>query len=753
MSTLNMSMPGPPELQKDLVFVGGGHAHALALRMLAMAPIKGLRVTLISPASHTPYSGMLPGLVGGHYSFEQAHIDLARLCQWAGVRFICAEVSAIDPLAQQLSIQGRPPVAYDVLSLDVGSEPELDSVPGARRYSVPVKPVSGLWQRWSLLRERLQTSPENTEHRIAMVGGGAGSVELIAAMAEKFSSDSQFAGQRVSFALYCGGKEILQGYNAGARKAAITALADYGIQVHPNCRVEEVQSGALSMRDGQQFAFDELFWCTGAAAMPFIANSTLQTDERGFLAIKDTLQALDYSNIFGSGDCATQVQNPRPKAGVYAVRQGPVLAHNLRNYLLDKPLKNHLPQSKFLSLLSLGAKRATADRGPFSVSGAWVWRWKDKIDREFMSRFEAFLNMKADAVSDSLLSTHGFAEVQAPCGGCGAKVGADVLSEVLGKLSLQYPDHCPATGADDAVLIPAPAGSLIVQSIDTLRQIVADPFLMGRIAANHALSDLYASGANPVSALAAISLPFSTADLLRRDLEQLLAGALHEFSAVDCALLGGHTMQGPELSVGFVVNGSCAAGASGFLGKRGMQDGDHLVMTKPLGTGTLFAGHMQQQIDGRQVHAAIQMMLQSNASASKLAIKHQVSACTDVTGFGLAGHLLEMLQAGFEAKLQLSALATLPGALQAIESGIRSSMHDANARACAVGVKVVGGADSARFDLLFDPQTSGGLLMSVSPTRSAQLCSDLIAAGYLQAAVIGEVRSTEVLEQARIEVA
>jgi len=748
-----MNMLAPLELQKDLIFVGGGHAHVLVLRLLAMAPIEGLRLTLISPASYTPYSGMLPGLVGGHYSFEQAHIDLSRLCQWAGVRFICAEVVAIDPVAQQLSIEGRPPVAYDVLSLDVGSEPELDSVPGARRYSVPIKPVSGLWQRWSLLRERLQGSPDNTEHRIAMVGGGAGSVELIAAMAEQFSSDSQFAGPRVSFALYCGGKEILQGYNAAARKAAVSALSEYGIDLHMNCRVEKVESGALSMRGGGQFAFDELFWCTGAAAMSFISSSTLKTDERGFLATKNTLQALDYINIFGTGDCATQVQHPRPKAGVYAVRQAPVLAENLRNYLLDKPLKSYIPQSKFLSLLSLGAKRATADRGPFSASGAWVWRWKDSIDRKFMSRFETLVLMEAGAPGDRLLPEQGLADGQAPCGGCGAKVGADVLGEVLAKLSRQYPDHCPAAGADDAVLIPALAGSPIVQSIDTLRQIVADLFVMGRIAANHALSDLYASGAKPVSALAAITLPFSTPDLLRRDLEQLLAGALHEFSAVDCPLLGGHTMQGPELSVGFVVNGSPVHGEAGFLAKRGMQGGDHLVMTKPLGTGTLFAGHMQQQIDGRKIHAAIQMMLHSNAGASELAIKHQVSACTDVTGFGLGGHLLEMLEAGFEAKLKLSALAILPGALEAIELGIRSTMHAANARACAANISAAGGVGSAHFDLLFDPQTSGGLLMAVSPERSAKLCADLIGAGYLQAVVIGEVGVSGAMGQGRIALA
>ena len=148
-------MQAQPELQQDLVLVGGGHSHALALRMLAMDPVVGLRITLVSPTSHTPYSGMLPGLVAGHYSFEQTHIDLARLCQWAGVRFIAGEVTGLDPARQQLSLSGRPPIHYDVCSIDIGSQPELDSVPGARAHSVPVKPVAGLWQRWREMESAL----------------------------------------------------------------------------------------------------------------------------------------------------------------------------------------------------------------------------------------------------------------------------------------------------------------------------------------------------------------------------------------------------------------------------------------------------------------------------------------------------------------------------------------------------------------------------------------------------------------------
>ena len=727
-----------PDIQKDLVFVGGGHAHALALRMLAMRPIAGLRITLISPASHTPYSGMLPGLVAGHYCFEQTHIDLARVCQWAGVRFICAQVEGVDPVRQMLSMRGRPAITYDVLSIDVGSQPELASVPGASLHSVPVKPVADLWQRWNTLRDKLLCSPAGTEHRIAMVGGGAGSVELIAAMAEQFCAAESFSSQRASFELFCGAGEILQGYNNRARKFAQAALTDYGIKLHLNSRVEGVERGLLSIKDGGSHRFDELFWCTGAAAAPWMAASGLPTDQRGFLATRNTLQSLDYDNVFGTGDCATQIDQPRPKAGVFAVRQGPALAENLRNFLFVRPLREHIPQQRFLSLLSLGAKRATADRGVLSASGSWVWRWKDKIDREFMSRFEALPEMAAGVAMDRLPQVDNV-EQQAPCGGCGAKVGADGLASVLRELAVDYPVHCPIGGADDTVLIPGSASSAIVQSIDTLRQITADPWLMGRIAANHALSDLYASGARPVSALASISLPFSANTILQRELKQILAGALFEFSAVACKLLGGHTMQGPELSVGFVVNGTALSPEAGFLPKRGFKNGDHLVLTKPLGTGTLFAGHMQLKADGRHIQTALDAMLQSNAAAAEQALKYNVSACTDVTGFGLLGHLQEMLEVGQGAELNLSKLPVLPGSLELIDAGIRSTMHQANLRSGGRSLAREAGNKTSRFELLFDPQTSGGLLMGVSPDCSSDLCADLIAAGYASAVVTGRV--------------
>jgi selenide, water dikinase len=728
------------ELQQDLVLVGGGHSHALALRMLAMKPLAGLRITLISPASHTPYSGMLPGLVAGHYSFEETHIDLTRLCQWAGVRFIESEVTALDPANKKLTLAGRPDIEYDLLSIDIGSQPELDSVPGARAHSVPVKPVAGLWQRWRELEARLAAMDQ--PHRLAVVGGGAGSVELVLAMAHAL------AGRKVSIELFCGAQEILLGYNGTARAAVMAALQKHKIGVHLASRVSAVEDQALVLSDGTRHLYGDLFWCTGAAASPWVAASGLSCDERGFLQITDTLQSVDDACVFGAGDIATQVNYPRPKAGVYAVRQGPVLVHNLRAKVLKQPLRAHRPQQRFLSLVSLGDKRATADRGPFSVSGHWVWRWKDRIDREFMERFASLPDMPQGDVSESVPGAIA-ANSTPQCGGCGAKVGARGLKAVLSKLAEDFPGVASPPGeGDDASAVPGEGP--VVQSLDLLRQITADPWLMGRIAANHALSDLYACGASPVSALAAISLPFARGSLLQRELSQVLAGALHEFSAVDCILTGGHSMQGTEMQVGFTVNGRSMHPEGKLLGKRDVRPGDKLILTKPLGTGVLFAAHMQQLADGRHIGAATEAMLHSNAGAAALAMAHNATACTDVTGFGLLGHLLEMLGEKHSAVLQLNQVALLPGALALLEAGVRSTMHEANAAFAMPAMDAQSVEDRPLAEILFDPQTSGGLLIAVSAAGAPLLQESLREAGYREATIMGDIAarppgSTEVV--------
>ncbi|MEM1403809.1 MAG: selenide, water dikinase SelD [Pseudomonadota bacterium] len=703
-------------LRQDLVFVGGGHSHALALRMLAMNPVPGLRITLISPAPFTPYSGMLPGLIAGHYTFEETHIDLVRLCAWADVRFLKDVVLAMNPAEQTLELAARGRLHYDMVSLDIGSQPELDSVPGARQHSVPVKPVAALWDRW----QQLEANP--AKGRVAIVGGGAGSVEVALAMAHHLEAGA------AELSLYCAADSVLPGYGSGVRRAAERALAARKVSVHTSHRVERVEEGVLAFNSRAQADFDTLIWSTGAAPSPWVASSGLPVDERGFMAVLDTLQSTAFPNVFGAGDIATQLAHPRPKAGVYAVRQGPVLAHNLRALALGEPLKNHRPQKNFLSLLSLGDKKAVAERNGFSAGGAWTWRWKDRIDRAFMDQF-------SQLTPRAMASTTESAE-QAPCGGCGAKIGGDVLSRVLRDLEREFPFALGNRDEDDAVVVPG--ADPLLQSVDALRALTDDPWRMGRIAAQHALSDLYACGAVPSSCQALITLPFAAASLLERDLRLLMRGALSVLEPARCWLLGGHSMQGPELQVGFVVGGTTASGTP--LRKQGANSGDALVLTQAIGAGALFAAHMQLRADGRDVERALTLMETGNGPASATAVESGVSAMTDVTGFGLAGHLFEMLGESLGAQLNLSAIPILAGSEEAMADGIFSTMHEANRAHAGEYVGPCEDGLHIRRELLFDPQTSGGLLMAVPGHIAEQAIEKLRGQGY-DGARIGIVKA------------
>ena len=711
------------------MLVGGGHAHVLALRTLAMTPVPGLRIALISPAAFTPYSGMLPGLLAGHYSFEETHIDLARFCRWAGVRFLTDEVVALDPQTRTLRCRERSDVHYDLLSIDIGSQPELDSVPGARQHSVPVKPVAGLWRRWESLTESAAEFG-----RIAVVGGGAGSVEIALAIAW------QLRERPVEVALYSAASQLLPGYGRGVRRSVLAQCETLGVEVFCDHRVSRVEADTLHFQQGQSADFNTLFWCTGASASPWIADSGLPVDARGFMNVLDTLQSTAYPEVFGTGDIAAQVNHPRPKAGVYAVRQAPVLAANLRAASLGTPLREHHPQTRFLSLLSLGSQLAAAERNVFSAHGRWVWHWKNRIDRKFMGLFLDLparrMGAEAAAVPD---------DTQAPCGGCGAKVGGVELRAALAKLRERYPQHSPHQGAqlgnqpgpqlglDDTALIDA--GQALLQSTDQLRALIDDPWLMGRIAAQHALSDAYASGARPHSALAQLSLPFADQKLQERDLAAVLDGALVTLSAADCALVGGHTMQGPELQLGFTIN--AVLDGQQAMSKRGARVGDALILGKALGVGALFAAYMQQRADGRDIDAALRAMVQSNAEAAAIARRFDAHALTDITGFGLAGHLLEMLDGRLGARIELAALPVLAGAEAAMAQGIFSTLHESNQQLAAMECA----NSSARLQLLFDPQTSGGLLMAVPASAAEAAVEALKSAGYA-AALIGEVLDT-----------
>ena len=297
------------------------------------------------------------------------------------------EAVGLDLAKRQVLFARRPPIGYDVLSIDIGSTPNL-AVAGAAEHTVPVKPIDGLLNRWVDVRARLCAA--DTKKRVAVVGGGAGGVELL--LAVQYAVRTQLAREgrgdaHLEYHLFTEGASILPTHNRSVRQKFERILEERGIQLHRGSAIVEVEQGALRAAGGRSHEIDETLWTTQAEAAPWLAEWGLAVDADGFVQVSRTLRSISHPDVFAAGDIAAMVHDPRPKSGVFAVRQGPPLARNLRRALLGEPLEDYRPQRRFLSLISTGDRYAVASRGPIALEGAWVWRWKDSIDRRFMRQF------------------------------------------------------------------------------------------------------------------------------------------------------------------------------------------------------------------------------------------------------------------------------------------------------------------------------------------------------------------------------
>lgn len=738
----------PTPIVKDLVLVGGGHSHIAVLRMFGMRPVPGVQLTLVCRDVHTPYSGMLPGLIAGHYTFDEAHIDLRKLAVFSQARFIHDSVTGLDLNGRELHFASRPPIPYDLLSLNIGSTPSTTDIAGADQYSVPVKPISNFLPRWEALLgrvERLQETPA-----IAIVGAGAGGVELALAMQYRLRAHFASIGSATDpeIHIFSAAAEILPTHNARARKKFRRILAERGVRVHTEARVDEVTRNGLRTASGWTGRFHEVVWVTRASAASWLADSGLACDQRGFALVDECLRSASHPEVFAAGDIAAVQAHPREKAGVFAVRQGPPLESNLRRVLLGKAPKPFRPQRRFLGLISTGDRYAVASRGSWSVEGAWAWKWKDWIDRRFMDKFSELPEMAADEprsrqVPQAVLGNAELPEREMRCRGCASKVGATTLGGALESIKPFWREDVPAGlgSRDDAAVLNVPAGKSIVQSVDFFPAIVDDPYLFGQITANHSLSDLYAMGAVPQSALAVAGIPFGTPSKSEHLLRQMLLGADLVFHEARVNLAGGHTSECPELALGFVVNG--IADQEQVLRKGGLQPGQALILTKPLGTGVLFAAEMRLEVKGRWIDDAIASMLQPSRRAAEIMRDHGASACTDITGFGLAGHLVEMLEASsVAASLDMNSLPALPGAIACFDAGVRSTLDPENRKVWDRAANGNSASSHPAFSLLFDPQTSGGLLAGVPASKAETCLAALREAGYAAAAQIGTVQES-----------
>ncbi len=691
------------EAQPRLLLAGGGHSHALVLRMWAMRPELRPRgeISLISRSGSTWYSGMVPGLLAGLVPSEAAEIGLRHLAAAAGVRFIAAEITGLDLPKRRLVLAGRPPLSWDLLSLNVGA---VSQPPGSERGIKPLEPAL----TWA---GELESGSS-----IAIRGGGAAAVELALAL--------QGRGLVVTLLLR---SQTLRLGSAAANRLGEALLSRAGVGVR------------RGVPAGPEGPHTDLA-CTGSHGPAWLAAAGLPCDAHGRVRTLANLRVEGHPQLFASGDCGVIHGMERPPSGVWAVRTAPVLAANLQRQLRGQPLRLWHPQRRALQLLGdgralSGRPQAIALWGPLALGPSpALWRLKHWIDRRFMARL------------------HGPAAAMAPgaamaCRGCGAKLAAAPLGAALAAAGL-------GGLAEDASVIAQADGELLLQSVDGFPALVDDPWLNARLTALHACSDLWACGATVESAQALVTLPEADASSQQELLSQTLAGIGSVLQPQGARLVGGHTLEGRDgagLAVALSVNGRVSQAQ--HWGKGPLAEGQVLLLSQALGTGVLFAAAMAGAARAAWLDGALAQMQRSQAPLVPLLQHHGCRACTDITGFGLLGHLGEMLQAsaaGTRGQLEPHAIPVLAGALELLERGHASSLAPANAGA----LELLGTAvhcsrvpSAALQQLLIDPQTCGPLLAALPAEQAPAALAALHAAGFSSAAMIGRVIASEQLKQ------
>lgn len=685
-------MKQPIPLTRDLVLIGGGHTHALVLRRWGMSPLPGVRVTVINPGPTAPYSGMLPGFVAGHYSRDELDIDLVRLARFAGARLIVGRVEGIDRAAGVIHVPGRPPIGYDVASIDIGITSAMPDLDGFTQHGIPAKPLGTFAARWDAFRK------EATDPKVAVIGGGVAGTELAMAMAHALRE----AAPKITL---IDRGAVLDGVSDRARTHLLDALDRSGVVLAEHVQIRRVCADGVDLSDGTRIDSDFTTGAAGARPQIWLAETGLSLSE-GFVTVGPTLQSSDPA-IFAVGDCAHMSHNPRPKAGVFAVRQAPVLFDNLRAYLSGRAFRSYRPQKDYLKLISLGDKSALAEKFGRAWVGPSLWRWKNQIDCKFMRQFRDLAPMESTVPPTVALGVKEALGSAPFCAGCGAKVGRGALQTSLSTLPASSRSDITQLPGDDAALLNT-GGVQQVFTTDHLSAVTEDPVLMARIAAIHALGDIWSMGAAPQAGVLSVTLPRQSEALQARALSEVTSTVAEVLQEAGAALVGGHTTMGAGLTIGLSLTGLCDAAPITLVGA---QPGDLLVLTKPIGSGTILAAEMRGVAQGADVLACYENMVRPQADAARaLSCAH---AMTDVTGFGLAGHLAGVCEAsGVAAKVNLDAVPLMQGAEALAIQGVRSALYSDNRADPRVTAP-----DTAKASLMFDPQTCGGLLAAVAPQQ------------------------------------
>ncbi|MDB6181686.1 FAD-dependent oxidoreductase [Paracoccus fistulariae] len=357
----------PSEQPPHLLLLGAGHANLLATRPLRAA-LPEARITLIDAAPHATYSGMFPGMIAGYYRADQPQVDLRRFADDHRITFRQGRITGIDPVRQRVQLLDGEEIPYDLAALNLGSHSAMPEIAGFAEHAVPIKPLDGF-------ADRLARTPARAP--AAIIGGGVAGAEIALALRQSRPVTLIEAGPRIAASL-----------GARARGYLTATLSRAGVSLLTNARVARIEHDAVILTDGARIASRLTIGLAGARPHEWLARD-LPVDQAGFVRIGPTLQVEGHATLLAAGDSAAMTHAPRPKVGVYAVRQGPVLAQNLIALHRGQTLTRYDPQRDYLKIISLGDGRALAEWHGVTLHGRWLWRWKDRIDRRFLRSLRA----------------------------------------------------------------------------------------------------------------------------------------------------------------------------------------------------------------------------------------------------------------------------------------------------------------------------------------------------------------------------
>jgi selenide,water dikinase len=669
-------------------------------------------------------------------------IDLVRLCRSANCRLVISEFESIDRQKQRIKFNDRADLEYDWLSIGIGSRPSYEGVTVQDATNlIPIKPMQTFLNRLTAgLIQASATRPGKV--RCLIVGGGLGSIETALCLANrnldletehstKTLNDLLKETSGLGITLLTASAHVGKGLSPASIRRIENALRKSSVNLISNERVVETDAGGVVTESGKRIKADLVIWATAAIASPEMESTSLELDQRGFAKTKNTLQSVNDDRIFVVGDSGTMIDSPTDKAGVFAVRQGPVLWQNLNNISAGHSLKQYEPQRDFLKLVNIGDGTAIGQIRGRSFGGRFAWWLKNRIDRKFMAMYQDYsvpLGMNAPA-NDSA------AEIMR-CLGCGGKIGGQLLHAALDEIDWHTETDVvdfEAAKSDDAAIIRT-GGDDVTVSTDFFASPVDDPWLAGRISVLNSISDLYVMGAKPTAALALVQINEGHPRGQLRMMRELMAGTALELRNATTAMAGGHTIEGERLATGFTVLGRQVLPPQR---KSGLKPGDALILSKPLGSGTILAAMMQNLANGNVWHEFSKSLTFGNAIALEIGKQFDLSAMTDVTGFGLAGHLSEMLRSSLvSAELDSASIPLFSGFLELSALAIASTLAPANEE-FAVPVRWQSQKYPAISAALFDPQTCGGILLGCSADSVERIVAQLHSAGHINAARIG----------------